>query len=75
MEENNKKRKTRDRDRYQKIQEIKGKFKTRLGLLNNQQGITLSDQGKGKGRQSLLKKKVKLQKRQKDDRSLYSYEE
>lgn len=60
MEENNRKRKTRDRDRYQKIQEIKGKFKTRLGMLNNQQGITLSDQGKGKGRQSTQKKKSKI---------------
>ena len=35
---------------FQKIQEIKGKFKPRLGMLNDQQGSTLSDQEKIKGR-------------------------
>lgn len=38
------------RDLYQKIQEIKGKFKPRLGMLNDQQGKTLSDQKKIKVR-------------------------
>lgn len=37
-------------DLYQKIQEVKGKFKPRLGMLNDQQGKTLSDQKKIKVR-------------------------
>lgn len=50
-EENNRKRNTRDRDLYQKIQEIKGKIKPRQGMLNHHQGITFSGQEKVKGRQ------------------------
>ena len=43
-------KKGRTRGFFQKIQKIKGKFKLRLGMLNDQQGNTLSDQGKEKGR-------------------------
>lgn len=43
-EENNNKGRTRGF--FRKIQEIKGKFKPRLGMLNDQQGSTLSDQEK-----------------------------
>ncbi|XP_061493563.1 uncharacterized protein LOC133389608, partial [Rhineura floridana] len=35
---------------FQKIREMKGKFKPRVGMLNNQQGNTLTDQDEIKGR-------------------------
>lgn len=44
------KRKKKPEDLYQKIQEIKGKFKLRLEMLNDQQGSILSDQEKIEGR-------------------------
>lgn len=44
------KRKKNPEDLYQKIQEIKGKFKLRLEMLNDQQGSILSDQEKIEGR-------------------------
>lgn len=49
--ENNKKGKTKDL--YLKIHEIKGKFKPRLEMLNDQQGSILSDQEKIKRRWKL----------------------
>ena len=42
IEENNKTGNIRNL--FQKIQEIKGKFKPRLGMLNDPQGYTLPDQ-------------------------------
>lgn len=48
MEEN--KEKGRTRGLFLKIREIEGKFRPRLGMLKDQQGSTLSDQEKTKGR-------------------------
>lgn len=48
IEENNKKGTTRNI--YQEVQEIKKKFETRIGMLNNQQGSQLTNQEKIKGR-------------------------
>lgn len=48
----------------------KGKFKLRLGLLNDQQGSTLSDKEKLKGWRGTAYWKS-IQKRQKDHRNLW----
>lgn len=42
--------KGKTRDLYQEIQERKEKFTSRLGMLNDQQGNTLSDHEKIKGK-------------------------
>lgn len=42
----NREQKGKTRDLCQKIQESKGKFKPRLGILNDQHGSTLFDQEK-----------------------------
>lgn len=55
IEENNREKM---RARYQKIQDIKGKFKSRLGMLNDPQGSTLSDQEKMKRRRKQYTKKL-----------------
>lgn len=57
------------RDLYQKVQEIKGKVKPRLGRLNYQQGSTLSDRKNKEKVETIYWKSI--QKRQKADRYLW----
>ena len=57
-------KKGRTRGLFQKIQGIEGKFKPRLGMLNDQQGSTPSDQEKIKGKWKHYWRST--QKRQKD---------